>query len=194
MSEDLILGKYKDTAELEKAFKSLKKGYDDLKTNSNKFIVPESYSISERTSLIEGKTLDKAQELGKKYGFTQSQYEEYAVNQAQESMERAKRNEERDQERSKAIAEVNDLEDIKKHWQEDFKFSDKTFNKLSVDEIKQVGELRQKSLNSNTKVGGQANILNTNLSRSEIYSKMESSRKSGNMSEFNNMMKLYKQT
>lgn len=185
-TQELIMGKYKDTDALVHAFKELKNSYDGLSQKKNSFSIPDEYNTPDNFSLIDSNIINSSKEKSKKRGYTQLQYE----NLLSSTIEKENKNKEFKENRIKKYG--NNLEMLKSFVNEEFGVDSSIIDKCSEDDIDKLIKYREKSISTNTDIGSNGFTAKvSSADRYKIYQKAQKARSNGDMTSFNFYMKQY---
>ena len=149
----LIMGKFKTVEDLEKSYKSLKDQYDNVASQKNKFIVPDEYKVNGDLELTNQKTIDKAKDHSKKYGYTQTQFENYLNSQKEKENKILEQKE-------KIKTEFENLEEIEKYIKEDVGLKNTSLYDMNIEDIKTIKNKMENKINTNHDMGNKTFSIN----------------------------------
>ena len=149
----LIMGKFKTVEDLEKSYKSLKDQYDNVASQKNKFIVPDEYKVNGDLELTNQKTIDKAKDHSKKYGYTQTQFENYLNSQKEKENKILEQKE-------KIKTEFENLEEIEKYIKEDVGLKNTSLYDMNIEDIKTIKNKMENKINTNHNMGNKTFSIN----------------------------------
>ena len=187
MDNKKYLNKYDNVEDLENGYKALQTRHDELAQQKNKYSVPEQYELNGNAKLAESNLIESATEFAKDLNYTQAQFDKYLENKINKNKSNLDRLEE--------IKQIEQLEDIKTFATSELGLSEKSFNKLSKDEIVKLNERREKlSMPASTTISSAYVAPRNNaLDRQTAFKQLKDAERYGSSQDVADALKHYSQ-